>query len=74
MIFFVLVYLKIWVLEIIINIITFPKVKLVFLRYNKVVKCSSCSSMEKFFFYPGANLVLLLFTLLLIQYYSLNMR
>jgi hypothetical protein len=53
----------------IINIIAFLKVKLVFHRYNKMVRCSSCISVGKFFFYQGENLVLLLFTLLLIQHY-----
>jgi len=38
-----------WVLETIINIITFLKVKLVFHRYNKMVRCSSCISMGNSF-------------------------
>jgi hypothetical protein len=41
----------------IVNIIAFLEVKLVFHGYNKMVRCSSCISMGKFFFYQGENLV-----------------
>jgi len=74
MIVFVLICLKIWVLETVINIIAFLKGKLVFCRYNKMVRCSSPISLGKFFCYQGENLVLLFFTLSLIQHYSLNVR
>ena len=74
MIVFVLICLKIWVLETVINIIAFLKGKLVCCRYNKMVRCSSCISVGKFLCYQGESLVLLLFTLSLIQHYSLNMR
>jgi len=53
MIVFVSICLKIWVLETVINIIAFHKGKLVFSRYNKIVRCSSCISMGKFFCYQG---------------------
>jgi len=45
-----------WVLETIINIITFLKVKLVFHRYNKMVRCSSCISMGNSFIKEKINL------------------